>query len=459
MVAVKISGDHHYHDHKASRSSGHVSVLSLSNLLSVLGITIVSYAIGFSMSVLLLRYLSIEQYGDMMLAKQILLVVSVVLSMGTKNVSKRFLIHYLNDQSPYYKDFIWWHLAYLLRYILMFSVIYSSSLLLFSVLDSYDYIHLGHFHLGYWSLVSAPFVTIASILTVYLLSFGYVVLYEFIVSILGNLLWVILLGVWMFMMPVPDSWDLVMFVVVQALLQFFVLGLCAFILLREPIRETLAQSGELFLDGRWHSHRFSSLMIDLYSSLPVMIFLTTVEIFYPGEHLVGHLSLVLSITILFYLIPSAIYPLIYSHLDHLVRRPQDRAKDMPLLVRANRLVMILDLVLLVVMIFFGQDILRLFGESSVRAYHLLVFFSLVSLIGGLYYPMLNFSLIALGQSRFIGTVDILFYLVLLILGPCVAIYFGGVYCAYLFGGMIVFQFIVSNIQFMRQAGFLVFSLW
>ena len=458
-MAIKSLGDHHYHDHKSSSDQNASSPLCLINVISVLGIAVISYAISFYMNVVLLQYLPIEQYGDMMVAKQILTVFSVALAMGTKNVSKRFLIKYLHQKSDRYMDFIWWHCSYLLRLVLIFSVVYSFFVLIFVWLDTIGYIQLAHFHVAFWSIVSAPFLAIASIMTVYLLSFGYIALYDFLVEVLQNSLWIFLVFLWMFWAPIPSAWHLILFLVAQSLLQFFVLSLCVFVFLREPLRKTLNLADKLYVDDQWLSHRFSSLMIDLYSSLPVMIFLTTVEVFHSKEHLVGHLSLALSISVLFYIIPQSIYPMIYSSLDHLVRQPGHGVADTRLLKRANRLVVSLDFLALYAVVYYGNDILFLFGEQSMQAYKLLVLFSTVSLIGGLYYPVLNFALISQGHSRFIGRMDVLFYLVLLFLGPLITIYFGGYYCAYLYAFMVLFQFVISNIHFTRRSGFFVFSLF
>tara|TARA_B100001989_G_scaffold252794_1_gene236239 strand:+ start:167 stop:1546 length:1380 start_codon:yes stop_codon:yes gene_type:complete len=459
MVAIKSLGDHHYHDHKSTSDQSASSSLCLVNLFSVLGIAGASYAMSFYMSVILLQYLSIQQYGDMMVAKQILTVVSVALAMGTKNVSKRFLINYLHEKSDRYMDFIWWHCSYLLKLILIFSVAYSFFVLMFVWLDTMEYLELAHFHVAFWSIASAPFLSIASIMTVYLLSFGYVVLYDFLVGILQNFLWIFLVYAWMFWAPIPTVWHLILFLVSQSLFQFFVLGLCVFILLRDPLRKTFSLTDRLYVDDQWLSHRFSSLMIDLYSSLPVMIFLTTIEVFHSGEHMVGHLSLALSISILFYLIPQSIYPLIYSSLDYLVRQSGDSLVDTNLLIRANRSVILLNCLALGIVIYYGYDILFLFGEQSNQAYQLLILFSIVSLVGGLYYPMLNFALISQGQSQFIGKMDVLFYCVLLFLGPLITIYFGGYYCVYLYALMILFQFVVSNLYFTRRSGFFAFKLF
>ena len=458
MVKIKTSaGDHHYADHH-THGAALASVLSFTKVLKVTAISGCSYGIGFLLSYLLLRYLNIVQYGDVMCAKQVLLVVSTVLLMGTKNVSKRFLITYLHDGSPRYKDFIWWHFSYLMRLLLGFSVLYSLSVLVFIFLESVGYVDFHHFHIAYWSLSSAPFGAFAMILAIYLLSFGYVVLYDFAVQVLQNVLWVLLIAYWMFWAPLPSGWDLILFLVVQSVLFFVVLlGFCA-VILRDPVRQVLGLSDGLFVDGQWQHHRFASLLIDLYSSLPVMITLLALEIFGASEHAVGHFSLAISLTSLFYIVPSAIYPLIFSHLDHLVRMQGKDEDALWLLRRANRIVLLIMLMIFAVFMFFGHTILQLFVSDSSSMYVLLLLFSGLSMLGGLYYPMLNFALISQGDSSYIGMIDLAIYVALLCFIPVIASYVGSIYCAYFYAAVLFIQFMLTNQRFRQKSGFFIFQL-
>ena len=455
---MNIFGSHHFRDHHADGSSAYKEVLSAENIAKVMFLSAASYGLGFYMSYLLLRYLSISQYGDVMVAWQILTVASTVLLMGTKNVSKRFLIFYLREKSKRYIDFIWWHMGYIFRLFLGFSIAYTVFVLLFVALDSMGLFVMHKFHIAFWSLASAPLYAFAMILTIYLLAFGFVLTYDFIVEILLNLLWVFLIFSWMYWAPDPSNWDLVCFLVAQSLLFFSILLVCTVTLLKKPLKHVFSHDQDHLFDTLWIKDRFSSLLIDLYSSFPVMILLLVLEVLGANDNLPGHYSLCLSISVLFYIIPQSIYPLIFSSLDLLVKKRGEDLACRALLKRANRIVLVADGLILLSLVFYGRKILALFGQGSLAVYHLLLVFSLISCIGGLYYPVLNFGLISQGESKFIGRWDMAIYVIMLVGVSLVTLTVGGEYAVYLYGLLVTLQCVTSSIRFKRLSGFFIFEL-
>ena len=239
---------------------------------------------------------------------------------------------------------------------------------------------------------------------------------------------------------------------------FLILLGCTVILLKKPIKHVFSHDKDHAFDALWTENRFSSLLIDLYSSFPVMILLLVLEFLGVNDSLPGHYSLCLSISVLFYIIPQSIYPLIFSSLDLLVKK---RGKDLAcraLLKKANRIVMAVDGLILLGLFFYGRKILVLFGQDSFMMHYLLLVFSLISCIGGLYYPMLNFGLISRGETKFIGIWDMAIYVIMLIGVSLVTLTIGGEYAVYLYGLLVTLQCVTSSVRFKRLSGFFIFEI-
>lgn len=420
------------------------------------GIAFFAYGLGFLLSYVMLRYLTIVEYGDVMVARQALQVVSTILLMGTKNVAKRFLIAYRQDAPEAVVNFIWWQLGYLLQWMLLFCALFSVSFLVLLGLDFWSYLKAAHFHIAYWTLLGAPFYAFFMLFGVYLLAFGYSIVYGFVVQALQSCVWILLVFVWQYYRPMPSGWDMVLFMIVQSVVLFMVVFiLCLYCL---PVRQLFVLPRALSVEKEWVSGRFYSLLIDLYSALPVMVLLGMVEFISHNLYLAGQMSLCLSLTVIFYAISGGIYPLVFHDIQHLVATGQDVAVGRQSLAIANRTVLGSFVVIGLIVIFFGRDVLAIFGEYEFQTYVMLQVFALAAVGGALYYPLLNFSLIAHGDSRLIGRIDLNVYLGLLFLGLLVGYCYDFYYCMYTYVFFMLYQCVRADWHFRQINGFSVLTL-
>lgn len=453
MVKRVIFGEHHFEKREPFRA-GHG--LTFTKVAEAFSIALIAYGLGFLLSFLLLRYLTIAQYGDVMVARQALQVVSTILLMGTKSVTRHFLIAYREDEPSMVPYFIWWQVGYLMQTMLLFCVLFSSFFLLFLCLDAWRYLQVAHFHLAFWTLIGSPFYAFFMLLGVYLLAFGHTVVYGFVVQALQSCVWLLLLVVWMYYAPIPSGGDMLSFMLVQSLVLFVVVFVMCLCLL--PVRRLFELPREICIREEWGRNRFYALLIDLYSALPVMVLLGVVEFVSHDVHLAGQMSLCVALTVIFYAVSGGIYPLVFHEIQHLVASGHDIEGGRRALAYANRIVLFSYLVLGCVGLFFGREVLAFFGEYEYQTYLMLMVFVVASVGGGLYYPLLNFALIAGGGTRLVGGIDLGVYTGLLFFALLVGFVFGFYWCMCVYGFFMLLQSVIADWYFRKKNGFSLLTL-
>ena len=125
----------------------------------------------------------------------------------------------------------------------------------------------------------------------------------------------------------------------------------------------------------------------------------------------------------------------------------------------NRVIFLFNLCFLMVVYFYGYEILSLFNQGKAETYYLLLEASLISCLRGVYYPGYNFSLIYVGLSGFVGSIDLIMCLCLFVFGASLVVFLGPVYMMHLYLVLQGLQLGFSHYQFKKTTGFSFVLLW
>ncbi|MEC8882076.1 MAG: hypothetical protein VX737_02185 [Pseudomonadota bacterium] len=448
-----VVGDHHYFDGSPS----------LKDIIIALVQVFCSYGLGFLLSYLLLRSMSIDLYGDFVLAQNTIYVVGGMLLLGTKNVQKRFMFAYWPDDFSNFSSFAWWHTLYVFKSILIFSVVYSVVLLLLLGLGSLNFIALAEFHIMVWSLVASPFWAVFCVTSLYLLVGGYPLLFDFSVQILCNLVCVLCLGVLVYFQPNVTDYGLILYTISSVFFAALVVVVCFFCLFRDVFLKVVNFDRSLIVKPEWTAHRLSSFLIDVSLFLPNTIVIFVVE-FFSGQLVTGQFSLCFVVGGLPFLIHYVFCSLVLKSMRDWLssfsarsflnfRKVKDVHKSVQFVKNTNRVIFLFNLCFLMVIYFFGHEVLSMFNQDSEEAYYLLLEASLISCLRGVYYPGYNFSLIYVGLSRFVGFIDLIMCLCLFVFGSFLVIFVGPADVMHLYLVLQGVQLVLSHYQFKKMTGF------
>lgn len=458
MSLLRVIGSHHFFESPASDMGDQLTCMALQKIISVFVLSLLAYGVGFLTSYVLLLYFSPDFYGDVMLAQQVLIVASTVLLMGTKNLTKRFMTRYMTSGQKDFAHYFWWHASYLCQAMLLFAILYSSSVYALVYIDRMNLISLSHFHIAFWTMVVSPFYALFLIFRVYLLVFGYVMLYDFCSLVLANMMLILLSLAWSVWFPLPGLWDRVSLLVTQSFCLFVILCLLVFFLLSGPLRKVLQFNHVIQVESEWSCHPISALMTDLYSSLPIFFLFFIVEVFAHSESVLGDFSLCIVISSVLSGLSQFLYPLAYASIRQLMVTDQIH-KYRQLLLQLNRSVFCLSLLILLILFCFGHSILAVFGRDSETTYWMLLGLSLATWLMGLYYYLMNIVMVAKGLTSFVSLMDFSFYFCLVFFGSLVVYFYGVIGFVVFYIGLIACQLLVSVCKFHSVSGYHVLVLW
>ena len=387
-----------------------------------------SYALGFYMTAVFLQGLSMPQYGRLVLAQKLIYITSSVLLLGTRNVAKHFLLEYRDKNLSKLSSFIRWHMQYIFIIILFFYLFYILAFLLLYFFSLKDYIEFG---VEIFSVSVSPFYALFGIMSIYLLCFGYPLIYNFIQALLGNGVWLLTFFCLLFFQPIiTDSWLIVL--VVASTVVSFILVFCIFLFfLYKDLMRVILLNQVYVIDPAWTQNRVYSLLLDLYFFLPSTIVLC-ISSYFSGYDVSGQIALCFSIGIFYFLVSASLGPLKFDHLSaeidyDLGRVPHKKNSTDSIFKIVNRVVLILGVLFLGLVFVYGHQILFLFGQDSPSMYFLLLEVCLLYFLMSYYFPTLNFALIYSGETKFIARIEIFMYATLTLLGPWLAFYFGKFY--------------------------------
>jgi hypothetical protein len=418
----------------------------------------VAYALCLLMHYLLIGYCGMALYGDVIFAYQALMVTGALLTMGTKHLVKNHLRAYPSPDTHTHNHFLWWHAGFLTQCLLLFSIVYALLVMSFAFADHVGALQLDRFHIAFWTPISAPFFAISMMVTVYFRAFGHAFAYHFFGHTFVNLLWIAMTLAWARLFPLPDTWDMVLFMVAQSFIAFLIIIVSALFILRDQLRTLIHFKAPLEIRPDWAQGRFSTLMIDLYAQLPVTIVLFCAEIAGSSESLVGVLSLSMGLSSILMLASQAIYHSIYPHLDSLIQSKWRDTTARKALVFANRMTLSLSVILLMVFILNGHSLLAYFGAHGPSTYGLFTGMLVATTIRSFHRPLKHLVITSHEETRRTGMLNLLFYLVLLIGGLMMTSYVGALGLVISYGIFSACQLGYLHTQCYRQYRHAVFAL-
>ena len=458
MPLLRVVGGHHFFESPELIEADQSACIGYNKMLTLVVLTLFSYGVGLVTSYVLLFYFLPGFYGGVMFAQQVLICVSTVLLRGTKSLTKRFMAQYLISAQKHFAHYVWWHVSYLCQAMLLFTILYSSTVYVLVYLDYIDFISLSHFHMAFWTLVVAPFYAFFMITSVYLLVFGHAALYDFCSLVLANTVLILLSLGWSMLSSYPDLWVMISLVVAQSICLLIILCALIFFLLPGPLREVLQFNHIIQVEPEWSRHPVSALMTDVYGSLLTCCSLFVIALFTHSKSMLGDFSLCVVMSSIFSSLSKSLYPLAYASLGRLMAN--DRMSDYrPLLLRVNRSVFCLSLVVLLVFFYFGHSMLAIFGRDSDTTYWMLLGLSVASWLMGLYYRLMNVAMIGKGLESFVGLMHWIFYICLVFFGSFVFYLCGVNGFVVFYIGLMASQLLIAIFKFHSVSGYHVLVLW
>lgn len=419
-------------------------------------IALSTYLLSLWMNILLVRYLGIEHYGDVIFSYQTVTVVGMMLLMETGNFARKMLAS-KKDRADR-GQFIRWHIGFVVQNVTIFSIGYLVTICLFIGGESLGLLSLSSLHIVIWSLVSAPFVALCQLCRVYLLAFGYRQFSHMTSEFIRFGLWTLSIGMGLLYFPRPDQWDIVVMLFAQFLVMCVFTAVFCVYLCRRPLSELLAcQAGRI--DMQWIRVRRMSGRDASYRQLSIVALLMSAIFFATDETVAGDLGLCLAVTMVFDVVAQCFYPLVYDDINRYLKKPQQAVSSLKRIINVHRLVICLHATLIALLVVYGYEILTVFGRDNEITHWMLIGMGIASSFRSLHHPVQRFALISSGGAHLVRHCNMSGHLLMLFGGPWI-VYFYGV--PYLIIGYIIInlaQYVLSLCLIRSITGYFLLMPW
>ncbi|MCP4178744.1 MAG: amino acid permease [bacterium] len=348
---------------------GQSGVGNKSIAIVLVGLGILAYIIKYVLNIILTRYLSPSDYGDLAVSLRIIIILSLLLLLGTNNSVKKYLTKYLFVKDMMrIKRFILWNLKViyksLVSYIIMLLILYLIILLLhvLSIRNMFSY------HIALFYLPIAPLAAISVLFSSYILSNKWPVLFFFFRKIAVFIFSLILIGGGILFYNV----DINLYTIgVFLLLAYGLVLISELILINKIFTEhsifSLVDDYKKRIENRkdkvlWLVDSFRMIGTQLIFNLIWAIDLFILEIVHNSNIDVGYYAAMLVLTNILLIIPSATTTLLVPNISSMISKGRfdELQQNINLVNFINILILSL---LLIILLIFSDTLLLVFGKG------------------------------------------------------------------------------------------------
>lgn len=396
------------------------------DMLVLFIISLLSYAVTYSLNVFLARHLNAAVYGDFSVGLELMMFMAAFLLLGTNTSSKKFFQEYLNSSNPErLHAYLKWNFLFLKKSILISTTI----MIVFSLAMAFLHITkikmIGEHHLAIYFLWASPLMAICLFISSLYNSNNHFFLSSLFRNFLYYFIMLILFIGLVFLIDSKIKTIHILAIVFLSLLILFATQL--FIMQKNsPFLFTTLRSALLFKpkdpDSTWRKTSLYLLTNTVIFQAVCTLDLLLVELMHKNPAAVGWYAAVLTITGVNWLIESAANNYLGPNISPSLKSGK-KAELQNYLNHITYIKMALLLISSSLMIFYSKKILLHFGPDYIAAEAAFIISIVTSLISGL----LSISSIVLaysGYERKLTFFSLIEFFILLITGIIGVHFFG-----------------------------------
>ncbi|MCF7791695.1 MAG: amino acid permease [Victivallales bacterium] len=414
-------------------------------LLILCAATFLTSLVRFLCNLILARNMLISAYGDLSLTIRIIAIVSLVLLLGTNLSAVKYLSYYFETGNIFsINRFVRWNYRLVFKnislYIFLLCIVY---LIIMTVDLGKIVLEVNSYKYTLFFLTLVPLVVISNLLSSYFLSYKWPVLYYFFNSMAKQFIFLMLLGISVlyFNTELGLINILVLFIFTYLIMIFF-----EFFFITRIFQEYNIRLPKIFFlwkeksnisdsESRiWKKESLKLIINRLIYYLNLSTGFFVLEIFHPDEKSLGFFAVIIAITNVIILIPTSIKSIILPKIKYLTTKKKHTELQQNI-DQLNIINFLILTVLLIIILFFGNEILATFGVGYKESYLPLIIIGTAYYISGLLIPIVNVLIFT--DTRKIITINVIQIFILITIGIF------GTYYFYLSG--MAFAILISSI--------------
>jgi glutamate:GABA antiporter len=329
----------------------------------------VAYFFKYFLNIILTRNLNPDEYGDLAVFLRTVIILSLILLVGTNNSTKKYLSKYFVKKDKYnIKNFIAWNARIISKslviYILSLFILY----LIMMILHLFEIKNFFSYHYVFYYLAVAPLAAIAVLLSSYILSNKWPILFFFFRKIAVFVVMLILIGGGLLFYNIKISlysigiFLLISYVIVIFAELVFISKLSNEHKLDDVVIDFRKTAKKADGEKQWLSDSFRMIGSQLIFNLIWTIDLFILEWIHYSEHDVGYYAAMLVLTNILLITPSAITTLLIPRITHFVGEKKFTELQSNINVINFTNIAILTIIL-IILLTFSKTLLLFFGEG------------------------------------------------------------------------------------------------
>ena len=388
-----------------------------SNLAIALAmLSLVGYALSYIFNTVLTYYLPASTYGEVYIYLRLILIFSLIITVGTNFSAKKHLSKFIVEKNNYMMQcYIRWNILFIIKPFLVFiSILTVLSLLTYIGITVIERVTLGF-------LWIVPVNAVLLIFNSYIQSNKWPILYYFFNKVACILIMLVLIGVGiLFFGLTVDLKSIIYIVFISTLVALIVESLLIRKILRVygidkffSFHRFLKNNTIKTLSVSWRSDAFRLMINFLIIGQISIIGLYILKYIGSDNNNIGYYSAILVITNVIYIMPSSITSLLDAGISPMLA--QGKYKDLQNnITTINRFNICILIILFFVIVFQSKYLLSLFGEEYITAQIPLIIQAVALLLLALFLP--SITILTYWNSKKILKLSITEVLVLTVLG-------------------------------------------
>ncbi|MCP4178743.1 MAG: amino acid permease [bacterium] len=349
-------------DHSLNRSN------KIAIALVVLGV--LAYFIKYVLNIIFTHNLTPAEYGDLAVFLRTVIIISLVLIVGTNNSTKKYFSKYLVKKDlKNIKGFVIWNRHIVCRVLIIYIISLFALYIIMLILHFFGIKNFFSYHYVYYYLAVAPLAAIAVLLSSYILSNKWPILFFFFRKIAVFIVMLFLVGGGILFYNIKiNLYSIGIFL----LLSYIIVILAELIFVgrlskEHNISESISVNNKATVDEtsekkQWLSDSFRMIGSQLIFNLIWAIDLFILEVVHSSEHDVGYYAAMLVLTNILLITPSAITSFLIPRITHFVS--EKKFKELQSNINTINIMNFAILtVMLIILLSFSEELLLVFGAG------------------------------------------------------------------------------------------------
>ena len=393
----------------------------------LLGISLISYSLGFFFNSIVSHYLRADVYGDFSITMRIVIVIGMVLLVGTNVSSVKYLSNY-SDIGNYlgFKQFINWNVKLLrvtsIGSIIIFVLFYATLILLHLLTIK----NITSYHYSVYAFFIAPLSAACVLLTSFMLSIKWNNAYLFFEKMSQNiLLSLFVIGSLFFFEITIDYFSALIFLCMS----FSIIFVAELILVWRIIKKKELNKGPMAVNIApapeekkiWMKDSLNFISAQLVYRLIFIIDLLIIEWIIPNDQATGYYAAMLVIVGVLLEAPRSITSFLAPRISPLLKQ-KNYMELQKLINKVSLISFLVSVLFFLLIVFLSNYLLSLFGKDFTQAQIPLIVLSFAYFIGAT--CLSNAKILMFMDSKIILLINVSELIILIVSGVVLTYFYG-----------------------------------